>query len=533
MPGIGTGIYRSRSRSPLYRNHSPGKKLPPPSQIEGERKYAGRYREIPPYDAKAYYGRNIDQSDPYERERYREWEREYREWYDKYFKNYNNPPGGQMRSRAPGGRDPYTPERFAPPRPRENSPYSRGRREDYPPPPQSHGVPPRSRGAMTYQEKCAEKYGHLHVNAAGAGRGLNKEPLKPLKDREPSGSTAADPKSIKHKKHRKKKREDGDLFSHSDSMDESRKDDRKEDSMLMNSSRDDATPVRDEPMDSAAVPYKTTPVKEKKEKTKSKTDKVKRKSDNSGQKKEASGKTTKPAREKESEVQREKVAPVEPAIKRVKDEPSHKSEPSKPQSSESKLMLPRKLMQSRPIKHHQEPKPIKDEAKSKKELVKESPKQDKAPVKDGKVPKKEPEKPVKTEEKIPAKTVDTKQDKRKRKDDKPPAKELDAPPVKVAKMEADVAKSSPKPKPRPDSERPVEKEKVAIPSLMDIKPEPVKKIKINREIGKRISSIDRPLSGEDSAHATGKGRLDKSRAKLRRKVHAPDGSGSVLVDYTR
>ncbi len=67
---------------------------------------------------------------------------------------------------------------------------------------------------------------------------------------------------------------------------------------------------------------------------------------------------------------------------------------------------------------------------------------------------------------------------------------------------------------------------------MDIKPEPVRKIKINREIGKRISSIDRPISAEDSAHATGNGRVDKSRGKLRRKVHAPDGSESILVDYT-
>lgn len=533
MSGMGSGIYRSRSRSPMYRNHSPSKKLPPPSQMEGDRKYTGRFREPPPYDAKAYYGRNVDQSDPYERERYREWEREYREWYDKYLKSYNNPPSGQMRGRAPGGRDPYTPERFAPPRPRENSPYGRGRREDYPPPPQSHSVPPRGRVAMTYQEKCAEKYGHLHVNTTGAARGLNKESLKPIKDREPSGSTATDPKSLKHKKHRKKKRDDGDLFSHSDSMDESRKDDRKGDSMLINSSRDDATPVRDEPMDSAAVPYKSTPEKEKKERTKSKADKGKRRSESSGQKKETSGKMSKPTREKDSDAPREKVAPTEPAIKRVKDEPSLKSELSKPQSSESKLMLPRKLMQSRPIKHHQELKPIKDELKSKKELVKDLPKQDKVPDKDGKVPKKEPEKPVKTEEKMPTKAVDAKLDKKKRKDDKPSLKDLDVPPLKIAKMEVDMAKSSPKPKPRLETERPVEKEKVAIPSLMDIKPEPVRKIKINREIGKRISSIDRPVSAEDSAHATGKSKTDKSRGKLRRKVHVSDGSGSLLVDYTR
>lgn len=385
---------------------------------------------------------------------------------------------------------------------------------------------------MTYQEKCAEKYGHLHANTTGPGRG-HKGPLKPLKDREVSGSTSTDSKSLKHKKHRKKKRDDSDPFSHSDSMDETRKDDRKGDSMLMNSNRDDATPVRDEPMDNAAVPYKSTPEKEKKEKTKSKTDKVKRKSESSGAKKEV--KVAKPAKEKEADTLREKVAPIEPAIKRVKDEPlSHKPEASKPQTAESKLMLPRKLMQSRPIKHHQELKPIKDDLKNKKESAKDPSKQEKAPIKDVKV-KKEPEKSGKPDEKMPSKAVDTKQDKKstKRKDEKSSSKDLDAPPIKVAKMEVDMAKSSPKPKPRPESEKPVEEKKPAIPSLLDIKPEPVRKIKINREIGKRIPSTDRPVSSEDSTHATAKARLDKSRGKLRRKVHVSDGSGSVLVDYTR
>lgn len=387
---------------------------------------------------------------------------------------------------------------------------------------------------MTYQEKCAEKYGNLHGNTTGPSRGP-KDSLKPPKDREASGSSATDSKSLKHKKHRKKKRDDNDLFSHSDSMDETRKDDRKGDSMLMNSNRDDATPVRDEPMDNAAVPYKSTPEKEKKEKTKSKTDKVKRKTESSGAKREMPGKVTKPAKEKEADAPREKVAPTEPAIKRVKDEPpSHKPESSKPQTLDSKLMLPRKLMQSRPIKHHQDLKPIKDDPKNKKELVKEPSKQDKVPIKDVKV-KKEPEKPARTDEKMPTKAVDSKQDRKmtKRKDEKSSMKDPDAPPIKVAKMEVDVAKGSPKPKPRPESERPAEEKKPAIPSLLDIKPEPVRKIKINREIGKRISSTDRPVSSDETSHTTTKARVEKSRGKLRRKVHAPDGSGSVLVDYTR
>lgn len=465
----------------------------------------------------------IDQSDPYERERYREWEREYREWYEKYFKNYEGPQAGQIRGRGPGGRDPYSPERFPPHRPRDNSPYGRGRREDYP----AHAVQPRNR-PLTYQERCAEKYGHLHVNNMAVGRGINKESLKPTKEREPTTSTAVDSKGLKHKKHRKKRKgEEGDVFSHSDSMDESKKDERKGDSMLMNSSRDDATPVRDEPMDSTSVPYKSASDKEKKEKTK--TEKVKRKTESVAQKKEAPAKSTKPAREKEADVGRERVVSTEPAIKRIKEDPVPKTDTSKPHTSE-KLMLPRKLMQSRPVKQHQEQKPVKEEPKVKKEPVKEVTKVEKPPAKDSK-PK--VEKPIKTEEKPISKTSDVKVEKRKRKEEKPLAKEQEFMPNKSPRVEvAETASvSSPKPKPRLENEKPVQKEKPAIPSLMDIKPEPVRKIKINRETGKRILSTDR-LSSEESGAA--KNKLDqKSKVKLRRQVHGTDRSESTLVDYTR
>lgn len=517
------GVYRSRSRSPIYRAQSPGKKLPPASQVE-DRKYGGRYREIPPYDAKAYYGRVLDQSDPYERERYREWEREYREWYEKYFKNYEGPQGGQIRGRGPGGRDPYSPERFPPHRPRDNSPYGRGRREDYPP----HGIPPRNR-PLTYQERCAEKYGHLHVNNMAVGRGINKESLKPTKEREPTTSTAVDSKGLKHKKHRKKRKgEEGDMFSHSDSMEESKKDERKGDSMLMNSSRDDATPVRDEPMDSASVPYKSASDKEKKDKTKSKTEKVKRKTESGTQKKEAPAKSTKPAREKDADSGRERVVPTEPAIKRIKEEPPQKTDGSKPHTSE-KLMLPRKLAQSRPVKQHQEQKAVKDEPKDKKEPVKDSTKVEKPPAKDGK-PKLE--KPIKADEKPVSKASEMKGEKRKRKEEKPLVKESEFMPNKSPRVEvAEIANVSPKPKPKVENEKPMQKEKPAIPSLMDIKPEPVRKIKLNREIGKRIVSTER-LSSEESG--AGKNKLDqKSKVKLRRQGHGTDRSGSTLVDYTR
>nr|XP_034379256.1 E3 ubiquitin-protein ligase RBBP6-like [Arvicanthis niloticus] len=48
-----------------------------------------QYREVPPhYDSKAYYGQNFDFRDPFEKERYQEWERQYRQWYEKYYKGY-------------------------------------------------------------------------------------------------------------------------------------------------------------------------------------------------------------------------------------------------------------------------------------------------------------------------------------------------------------------------------------------------------------------------------------------------------------
>uniref|UniRef100_UPI00402BA301 E3 ubiquitin-protein ligase RBBP6-like n=1 Tax=Arvicanthis niloticus TaxID=61156 RepID=UPI00402BA301 len=42
----------------------------------------------PPYDTKAYYGQSVDFRDPFEKERYQEWERQYRQWYEKYYKGY-------------------------------------------------------------------------------------------------------------------------------------------------------------------------------------------------------------------------------------------------------------------------------------------------------------------------------------------------------------------------------------------------------------------------------------------------------------
>lgn len=478
-------------------------------------------------------------SDPYERERYKQWEREYREWYEKYGKSYHGVSSDQPRGRAPLlSREPYTPERAPLIRQRDGSPYARGRRDEYSPPSQSHSgsaaAGPRGRTAagLTYQERCAKEHALLPLPGTAPTRGsMGKEPLKGPKDREPALSS--DPKGLKHKKHRKKRKgDDGDLFSHSDSMDDTRKDERKGDGPLMASSRDDATPVRDEPMDSAAVPYKSASDKERKEKTKGKVEKVKRKSENSASKKETSGKAVKSSRDKDMDMERNVKAPLisEPPFKRIKEDFSHKTEAIKPSTSvkEEKAPLIRKV--PRPAKHHQDTKPVKDEPKPKKELVKDSAvKPEKGLTKEVKS-KRDAEKAIKTEEKPSVKAGEMRQEKRRRKEDLSAGKELDLASVKSPRVDVpDMAKGSPKPKAKVEAEKPPEKVKPAIPPLMDIKPGPLRKIKINREIGKRISTDSAPEP--EPSDVAPKSRPDKARGKMRRRVQAADGS--VLVDYTR
>ncbi|KAM6319073.1 E3 ubiquitin-protein ligase RBBP6-like [Podargus strigoides] len=83
-PSVSRGHHPSRSRSPPYRRchswswsagfrgqFSTKRTLP---QGEGGRAYFNRYREAPPPDMKAYYGRSVEFRDPFERERYRDWD---------------------------------------------------------------------------------------------------------------------------------------------------------------------------------------------------------------------------------------------------------------------------------------------------------------------------------------------------------------------------------------------------------------------------------------------------------------------------
>ncbi|XP_074994993.1 E3 ubiquitin-protein ligase RBBP6-like [Calonectris borealis] len=226
----------SRSRSPAFRGQCPTKQTIP--QEEGGREYFNRYREVPPYDLKAYYGRSLDFRDPFEKARYRKWERNYREWHGKFYKGYAV--GAQPH--PPVNRENSSPGRFDPPGTRqENSPYARGRREDYPAwqSHQNHNI------AGNYPEKPSERESH---GIKDPTESKDKEVKNPL----------GDSQGNKHKKRRKRDEDEG--FPNAELLAGARKprepvpaEDVKMDSLFMVPSRDDATPVRDEPMEADSI----------------------------------------------------------------------------------------------------------------------------------------------------------------------------------------------------------------------------------------------------------------------------------------
>lgn len=507
--------YHSRSRSPqAFRGQSPSKRAAP--QGEAEREYFNRCREVPPpYDLKAYYGRSVDFRDPFEKERYREWERKYREWYEKYYKGYAA--GAQPRPSA--NREGFSPERFFPLGIR-NSPFTRGRREDYA---GAQGHRSRNVGGG-YPEKLPARDSHAPKDSA-----------KP-KDREGDGAPG-DGKGGKHRKHRRRRKGDeGDGLPRPEPPDAPRKPrepagggESKADALLVPPSRDDATPVRDEPMDADSITFKSVSEKDKREreKPKAKGDKTKRKNDGSAaSKKENVAKPAKGPQEK-AEGEREKSPRSEPPPKRAKEE-APKADSAKPASSsqrdEKAAGTPRRA-HSKSAKEHQDTKPGKED-RVKKE-----------PSKDGKA-----EKPASKDDKArkpgeKGKPPDSKAEKRKRKtEEKGVDKDFESSSVKVSKLEvAEMVKPSPKRKMEPDVEkmdRTPEKDKASSSTA------PAKKIKLNRETGKKIGGSTENISNvkepsEKLESASGKAKPEKAKGKARRKVAGTEGPSSTLVDYTR
>ncbi|XP_059690764.1 LOW QUALITY PROTEIN: E3 ubiquitin-protein ligase RBBP6-like [Gavia stellata] len=257
--------YHSQSRSPVFRGRSPTKRTIP----QGRKEVFYQIKEVPSYDMKAYYGRSVDFRDPFEKERYREWERNYSKWHEKFYKGYTVGTQPPALKRTSLSRENYSPHRFGPSG-QENSPYAWGHREDYP-----DGQSHRNRNiARNDPEKLSGRESH----------GL-KEPTKSKEKKVeyPLG----DGKGNKHKEHRKRRKGDEkERFPNAELLEGARKpkesvtaEDVKTDSLFMHPSRDDATPVRDEPMEADSVAFKALPGKKKKEKAKPKAeiDKSKRK----------------------------------------------------------------------------------------------------------------------------------------------------------------------------------------------------------------------------------------------------------------
>lgn len=486
--------------------------------MEGERDYANRYREFPTYDVKAVYGRQPDLRDPYEKEAYREWERNYRDWYEKYYKGCSM--NAIPRQRSPIGRENFPDNRFLlPPQTRrDQSPYNRGHRDNYPPP-----LLPRLRpvgggggggGGGGYQEKLLPRDTHT--------KGTRKS-----KEREPV-IQSGDSRGNKHKKHRKRRKEESEGVSKT-GTDGSRKhrephgdDGKRTEHVFAPTSKDDATPVRDEPMDAESIALKPLSDKDKREKPRVKVDKTKRKAD------------TQPKRETPSKVIKvekvgngEKAKPVstEPPPKKVKEEPPKNENPKHVSSQkDDKAMLPRKV-HLKAIKDNPDNKQSKDE-KNKKEHAKDS-KPEKPAVKEDKS-KKAADKP---------RAAESKPEKRKRKpDDKPTEKEPEKT-VKNVKVEAAEAPKPPATKPKSEPEI-VKPEKIPEKDKTPTSTATVKKIKLNRETGKKIANTEAGGGTEEAQDksepaAPAKPKTERAKGKVRKKVPAPDGSGSTLVDYTR
>ncbi|XP_071674222.1 LOW QUALITY PROTEIN: E3 ubiquitin-protein ligase RBBP6-like [Patagioenas fasciata] len=121
------GDHHSWSRSPVFRGQSGTQRTTP--QGEGQREYFNRHTAVPRYGMKAAYGRSVEFQDPFEKERYREWERNYGEWSGKSGKGC----AAGAQPGLPPNRENFFLERFDPPESRrEILPYAWGHRENYP-----------------------------------------------------------------------------------------------------------------------------------------------------------------------------------------------------------------------------------------------------------------------------------------------------------------------------------------------------------------------------------------------------------------
>ena len=218
----------------------------------------------------------------------------------------------------------------------------------------------------------------------------------------------------------------------------------KMDSLFMLPRRDDATPVRDEPMEADSLAFKPVSAKEKKEKEKpkAKIDKTKRKAEVAVLPKNDS--IIKPAKASQEEVDtdREESTRMEPAVKKVKEElPKTDSvKTSSSQKAEKALGSPRKV----------HPKVTKDHPETRAANEETAKKDHRKATKSEKPSNKEGKSKTPAEKSNPS---DAKPEQRKRKVDDKVGEEHEATSLKASKPEAADSKRPPKGKTEPDGEK--------------------------------------------------------------------------------
>ena len=135
---------------------------------------------------------------------------------------------------------------------------------------------------------------------------------------------------------------------------------------------------------------------------------------------------------------------------------------------------------------------------------------------------------------VKCKQLDSKGEKRKRKtEEKSVDKDFESSSMKISKLEVtEIVKPSPKRKMELDIEkmdRTPEKDKISSSAA------PAKKIKLNRETGKKIGSTENVSNTKEPSEklesTSGKVKQEKVKGKVRRKVTGTEGSSSTLVDY--
>ncbi|KAK2543927.1 hypothetical protein Q9966_002776 [Columba livia] len=500
---------RSRSRSPVFRGQSHTKRTV--SQGEGEREYFNRHAEGPASSMEGYYGRPVDVRDPFEKERCREWERNYREWYGKVYK------GCAVAAQPPPAvnRENFSPERFGPPGSRqENSACAWGNREDYP-------------GGQSHRSHNIT--GHDGEEPSGReGPGIS-DPRK-SKEKEvkyPWG----DDKGNEQKRHQKRSKcNENEGFCSAELLEGARTarepvpaGDDKTDSLFVLPSRGDATPVRDEPMEADWIAFKPGSGEERTEKDepKEKNDQTKSKVEVAAPPKKDDTIIAAQTSQETVDTDCENSPQMEPPVKKVKKELSKMNDAviSSSQKDEKAPGAPWKY-HPKVTKGHPGTRTAKDE-----KVKKDHPKETKSEK-----PSRE-DKSEKPAEK--SKTSDAKPEKGKGNADEKVDEEHEATCTDASKPETAEWKPSAKGKSEPDAgkgERTPETAKCAFLNR------PAKEIELQQETGENLVRGENVPPAEDPAGkpkaSSGKVKQDKAEGKARIRVTAADGSSSVLVGYT-